>query len=104
MKLPYRQIAGQLLFTTDGQVWAIWRVLPADNQQLGPDQVAADAALLRALPAQAMVASLCPQTNPADIVRAMIRDVDLRRRTAWVETCENVLDQLAEVDLTGRTH
>jgi len=104
MRLPYRQIAGQLLFTTDGQVWAIWRCLSADNQQLGPDQAAADAALLRALPAQAMIASLCPQTNPADIVRAMIRDVDLLGRPAWVETCVNVLDQLLEVDLTGRTH
>lgn len=104
MKLPYRQITDQLIFTTAGAVWGVWRILPSDRQEKDADQVSSDAALLRALPAQAMIASLCPQTDPVDIVRAMVRGVDLHSSPAWVETCENVLTQLDEVDLTGRTH
>lgn len=107
MKLPIRQIAGNILWTVDGAVWAVYRVSPGGDAHATAsarrELLDATTAVIKNLPGEALLAGLCPQLDPADVVRAMIDGVDLDTHPEWAETCDAVLDQLEELDLTGRT-
>ncbi|MCA1224016.1 ATP-binding protein [Streptomyces sp. 8L] len=107
MRLPIRHIATNLIFTTQGTCWAVWRV-SATNYSHAPAgekrrRLQALEALFRALTGEPMLLSLCPQVDPVTVVRRMIADVDLTASPRYEQLGHAVLDQLEEMELTGRT-
>ncbi|MFJ3673997.1 ATP-binding protein [Streptomyces sp. NPDC090106] len=107
MRLPIRHIAKNLIFTTSGTVWAVWRVAAANYshapQAAKKRRLKALESLFKALSGEPMLLSLCPQVDPIAVVRAMVADVDLARSPRYEQLGNAVLDQLEAMDLTGRT-
>ena len=107
MPLPLRHVEKNLIFTTHGTCWALWRV-QATNYSHAPAaakrrRLHALEALLKSLTGEPMLLSLCPQVDPVALVRAMVADVDLERSPAYERAGHAVLDQLETLELTGRT-
>lgn len=107
MALPIRHVEKNLLFTTHGTCWAIWRVA-ATNYSHAPAKakerrLKAIEALVKSLTGEPMLLSLCPQVDPVAVVRAMVRGVDLDKSPVYEQVGHAVLDQLEDMELTGRT-
>ncbi|GAA3808553.1 ATP-binding protein [Streptomyces chiangmaiensis] len=107
MRLPIRHIARNLIFTTSGTVWAVWRVAAANYshapQAAKKRRLKALESLFKSLTGEPMLLSLCPQVDPITVVRAMVTDVDLARSPRYEQLGHAVLDQLEAMELTGRT-
>ncbi|MFI0742368.1 ATP-binding protein [Streptomyces sp. NPDC021100] len=107
MRLPIRHVSNNIVFTTHGTCWAVWRVA-ATNYSHAPSaakrrRLKALEALVKSLTGEPMLLSLCPQVDPVAVVRAMVADVDLQRSPRYEQLGHAVLDQLEEMELTGRT-
>ncbi|MFF4449947.1 ATP-binding protein [Streptomyces sp. NPDC001502] len=107
MRLPIRHVEGNLVFTTHGTAWAIWRVA-ATNYSHAPAvakkrRLQALEGLFKSLTGEPMLMSLCPQVDPIAVVRAMVADVDLARAPRYERLGHAVLDQLEAMELTGRS-
>ncbi|WP_326615267.1 ATP-binding protein (plasmid) [Streptomyces scopuliridis] len=107
MGLPIRHVEGNLVFTTHGTTWAIWRVAAA-NYSHAPTtakkrRLEALESLFKSLTGEPMLMSLCPQVNPIAVVRTMVADVDLTKSPRYERLGRAVLDQLETMELTGRT-
>lgn len=107
MRLPIRHVAGNLIFTTHGTTWAVWRVAAANYSHAPATakkrRLKALEALFKSLSGEPMLMSLCPQVDPIAVVRAMVADVDLNRSPRYEQLGHAVLDQMEEMELTGRT-
>lgn len=108
MRSPARALAGNLMWTRTGTVWAIWR-LQAIPYGYRPhkDKLEARAlhqALIRALPGESMLLSVCAGMDPAAIVERMIAGVDLEHAQDWAAECEATLDTLDEIGIGQRVH
>ncbi|MGW0647291.1 ATP-binding protein [Streptomyces umbrinus] len=107
MRLPIRHIAKNLIFTTQGTVWAVWRVAAANYSHAPATakkrRLKSLEALFKSLTGEPMLLSLCPQVDPIAVVRAMVADVDLKRSPRYEQLGHAVLDQLEAMELTGRT-
>lgn len=107
MSLPIRHVANNLVFTTHGTTWAIWRVTAA-NYSHAPAaakkrRLKALESLFKSLTGEPMLLSLCPQVDPVAVVRAMVADVDLKKSPRYEQLGHTVLDELSTMELTGRT-
>ncbi|WP_331719653.1 ATP-binding protein [Streptomyces virginiae] len=107
MRLPIRHVQNNLIFTTHGTVWAVWRVT-ATNYSHAPAVVKkrrlqALEGLFKAMTGEPMLMSLCPQVDPTAVVRAMVDDIDLARAPRYERLGHAVLDELETMELTGRT-
>lgn len=104
--VPFRALVGNLAWTHDGTVWAIWRIDPlpyryaSDNDKLSFGRVIAN--LLRTLRGEPLLLSLCGRVDLADVTpgRAagrhpihreitdgylrLLDDYDLRDRSYWL--------------------
>ncbi|MFF9594081.1 ATP-binding protein [Streptomyces sp. NPDC014646] len=107
MRLPIRHIANNLVFTTHGTTWAIWRVAAANYSHAPATakkrRLKSLEALFKSLTGEPMLMSLCPQVDPIAVVRAMVADVDLQQSPRYEQLGHAVLDQLETMELTGRT-
>jgi hypothetical protein len=107
MRLPVRHVAGNIIWTTHGTCWAVWRVSAANYSHATAAakrrRLKTIEALIKSLEGEPMLLSLCPQTDPAQVVRDMTADVDLEVSGRYVELAHTVLDQLETMELTGRT-
>ncbi|MEV3999114.1 ATP-binding protein [Streptomyces halstedii] len=107
MRLPIRHIAGNLVFTTHGTTWALWRVAAANYSHAPATtkkrRLHALESLVKTLTGEPMLLSLCPQVDPIAVVRAMVADVDLKKSPRYERLGCAVLDQLETMELTGRT-
>jgi hypothetical protein len=109
MRLPVRHIAGNVIWTTQGVCWGIWRVEGSSSAHASltakKRRLATIEALVKAVPGEAMLLSLCPQIDPATVVQKMTAGVDLDHPGSerYVELSLRVLDQLEGLELTGRT-
>ena len=99
MKPPARAIVGNLVWGTDGGVWATWRVDPLPlSYQPRQDQLAAHArlrGLLVGLPEESMLLSVCERLDPWDVVADMVQDIDLDARPAWTQVAGAATDRAA---------
>lgn len=100
-------MAGHLQWTRHGQVWATWRLRPPayGMRPLREKETVRDLhrVLLRGLDGQGLLLGVVAATDPAEVVEAMIEDVDLDRCGAWVDEAEATLERLAEIPLGQRT-
>lgn len=107
MRLPIRHIANNVVWTTTGACWVIWRVA-ATNYSHAPSaakkaRLQALESLVKALVGEPMLLSLCPQVDPVAVVRAMVAGVDLEASPRYEQLGHAVLDELEAMELTGRT-
>lgn len=108
MDIPIRAITGHLLWTTTGEVLAVYAASleaptrPTERQ--GRELLDIQTGVLKSLSGEAMIASLCPVVDPASIVARMIKDVDLNAHPEWAELAENTFDMLSDIEMTDRTH
>ena len=107
MRLPIRHIANNIIYTTHGTCWAVWRVAAANYSHAPATakkrRLKALESLFKQLTGEPMLLSLCPQVDPVAVVRAMVADVDLARSPRYEQLGGAVLDQLETMELTGRT-
>ena len=103
-RVPFRALVGNLAWTHDGTVWAVWRVDPVPYRYAtGDDKVTYSrvfANLLRTLRGEPLLLSLCgrldPDAGPRPPVahpvgeeitaayRRLLGEYDLRERTYWL--------------------
>lgn len=103
--VPLRAVVGNLAWTHDGTVWAVWRIDPvpyryaADVDKISYGRLAAN--LLRSLRGEPVLLSLCGRVDPRDS-----RDLrQLRERPPlYREITESYLRLLDEYDLRERTY
>ncbi|MET9734579.1 ATP-binding protein [Streptomyces sp. NPDC006458] len=105
--MPIRHIAGNVVWTTQGTVWAVFRVQGADaahtsrrakQQRLGHLE-----ALVKQLRGESMLLSLCPAVDPEAVVARMCADIDLGASLRYAASVEMLRGQLEQLELTGRS-
>jgi hypothetical protein len=106
MRPPARAIVGNLVWSADGGVWAVWRVMPLAHGYASTAHKLATHARLRGLllglPSESMLLSVCERLDAWDVVADMAEGVDLDTRPAWGEVCEATADWLASARLFRR--
>ncbi|MGW2650898.1 ATP-binding protein [Streptomyces sp. NPDC001393] len=124
MRVPIRHIAGHLVWSTHGSVWALYRLHPgpdADGRReetvLGTyvpaavrdEQLAKVTHLVRSLSGTPRLFGLCAQVDAGEIALRMIEGIEPGETTAgngvhpWVENVEATLDLLSEQEMHRRT-
>jgi hypothetical protein len=108
VRCPARFIAGQLVWTYEGTVWAIWRVRPQTYPHRPlRDKLALHArtrGALMALGGESMLLGVCERIDPTTVVEAMADGVDLDATPGWAELCLQTLDNLGNLALYRRAH
>ncbi|MFJ2774702.1 ATP-binding protein [Streptomyces sp. NPDC087300] len=107
MRIPVRHLSGNVLWTVHGTVWALWRVEGAAHanasRRAKKQRLDSMESLVKQLRGEAMLLSLCPQVNPATVVEKMTAGVNLAASERYTSLAHTVLDQLEQLELTGRT-
>jgi hypothetical protein len=107
MRVPVRHLSGNVIWTVHGSVWAIWRIegsAHANASRRAKEQrLTSLESLVKQLQGEAMLLSLCPQVSPATVVEKMCAGVDLAASPRYTQLAHTVLDQLEQLELTGRT-
>jgi hypothetical protein len=108
MKAPARAIVGNLIWSTDGGVWAVWEAQPfphahtASADKLGiHGQIRG---LLLSLPPDSMLLSICELLDPMDVVEQMVQGVKLDDQPAWAVVCDATADWLEQLPLHRRRY
>ncbi|WP_438296299.1 ATP-binding protein [Streptomyces sp. HUAS TT7] len=126
MRVPIRHLAGHLLWSAQGGVWAIYRLHPGPDAQGAlaetvqgtyvPTQVREEllskaAHLVRSLSGAPRLYGLCAQVDAGEVALRMLEGVDPKAGSAarqmgqhpWAETAEAALDLLAGQEMHRRT-
>lgn len=108
MRSPIRTMAGNLMWTRTGKVWAMWRLAalpygyrPARDKL---ETRTLHQALIRALPGESLLLGVCAETDPVAVVERMIDGVDLETHPDWAAECEATLDSLETFRIGERLH
>lgn len=102
--VPFRAVVGNLVWTHEGTVWAVWRIDPlpyryaSDNDKVSYGRVIGN--LLRALRGEPLILSLCGRIDPRD---APLGDAS-RRHPIHREITDGYLRLLDEYELRDRTY
>lgn len=106
MRLPVRHISGHLIWTTAATVWAVWRVDTENythaSRSTKRERLDSLESLFKSLRGEALLLSLCPSVDAASVVTRMTAGVDLDQSPEYVDLALKVLDQLQDLELTGR--
>ena len=106
MRSPARAIAGNLMWTRTGSVWAIWRLQPLPYGYRAvkdkDDARALHQALIRSLPGESLLLGVCAGLDPATVVERMIEGVDLEQHPDWAAECDATLDTLDDIPIGQR--
>ncbi|MFD4973119.1 ATP-binding protein [Streptomyces sp. NPDC058424] len=124
MRVPIRHIAGHLVWSTQGSVWAVYRLRPGPDAQgqreetvqgtyvpaaVRDEQLAKITHLMRSLSGAPRLFGLCAQVDPGEIALRMIEGIEPSEqapcagRHPWVENVEATLDLLDEQEMHRRT-
>ncbi|KQX70139.1 ATP-binding protein [Streptomyces sp. Root1310] len=124
MRVPVRHIAGHLVWSTQGSVWALYRLHPGPDAQgrreetvqgtyvPGPvrdEQLARTTHLVRSLSGAPRLFGLCAQVDPGEIALRMIEGIEPAEqapgagRHPWVENVEAALNLLDDQEMHRRT-
>ncbi|MFE5539143.1 ATP-binding protein [Streptomyces sp. NPDC056519] len=108
MLTPFRHIAGHLLWSTSGTVWAVWRVTPLTGGYL-PARVRQEllgkiTSLVRSMPAmEPRLFVLAARTDPGEVAERMVEGLNWQRLPAWAQTCAATVDLLTGQEMHERT-
>ncbi|SEE11199.1 ATP-binding protein [Streptomyces sp. PAN_FS17] len=124
MRVPIRHIAGHLVWSTHGSVWAVYRLHPGPDAQgqheetvqgthataaVRDEQLAKVTHLVRSLSGSPRLFGLCAQVDPGEIALKMIEGIEPADPAPgtgphpWVENVEATLDLLDEQEMHRRT-
>ncbi|WP_329437851.1 ATP-binding protein [Streptomyces canus] len=124
MRVPIRHIAGHLLWSTHGSVWALYRLHPGPDAQgqqeetvqgtyvpaaVRDEQLAKITHLVRSLSGAPRLFGLCAQVDPGEIALRMIEGIEPADAAPddgphpWVENVEATLDLLDDQEMHHRT-
>ncbi|GAA3592259.1 ATP-binding protein [Streptomyces osmaniensis] len=124
MRVPIRHIAGHLVWSTHGSVWAVYRLHPGPDARgqheetvqgthataaVRDEQLAKVTHLVRSLSGSPRLFGLCAQVDPGEIALKMIEGIEpadtapSTDRHPWVENVEATLDLLDEQEMHRRT-
>ncbi|MFF7415603.1 ATP-binding protein [Streptomyces lydicus] len=102
-----RHIAGNVVWSAAGEVWAVWRLEPQGGPYVSGRERAQVTgqvtSLLRALPGSARLYSLCAQTDPGEVAARMIQGVEMDQCPHWAEVAKARLDLLDGMEMHQRT-
>nr|WP_185993942.1 hypothetical protein [Streptomyces benahoarensis] len=106
MRIPVRHVAGNVIWPRHGTCWALWRVEGSGHAQssrtVKERRLRTLESLVKQLRGEAMLLSLCPQVDPAEVVRRMTDGVDLAACERYAQLATRVWDQLERLELTSR--
>jgi len=107
MRIPFRHIAGHLVWSTSGSVWAVWRVAPVGGRyvpaRVRDELLSRVTGLVRSLAGTPRLFGLAAQLDPGEVAEQMVSGLDWQRLPAWAETTAAGLDLLAEQEMHRRT-
>ncbi|MGW1616391.1 ATP-binding protein [Streptomyces sp. NPDC002285] len=124
MRVPIRHVAGHMVWSTHGSVWAIYRLHAGPDPQgqheetvqgtyvpaaVRDEQLAKVTHLVRSLSGSPRLFGLCAQVDPGEIALKMIEDIEPADTTPgtdrhpWVENVEATLDLLDDQEMHRRT-
>ncbi|MEW2471093.1 ATP-binding protein [Streptomyces sp. NPDC046994] len=124
MRVPIRHIAGHLVWSTQGSVWALYRLHPGPDAQgqreeivqgtyvpaaVREEQLAKITHLVRSLSGAPRLFGLCAQVDAGEIALRMIEGIEPAEqvpgggRHPWVENVEATLDLLDDQEMHRRT-
>ncbi|MFD5572964.1 ATP-binding protein [Streptomyces cadmiisoli] len=124
MRVPIRHIAGHLVWSTQGSVWAVYRLHPGPDAQgrreetvqgtyvpaaVRDEQLAKITHLVRSLSGAPRLYGMCAQVDPGEIALKMIEGIEPAEqapgasRHPWVENVEAALDLLDDQEMHRRT-
>ncbi|MEW2078112.1 MULTISPECIES: ATP-binding protein [unclassified Streptomyces] len=124
MRVPIRHIAGHLVWSTHGSVWAVYRLHPGPDAQgrreesvqgtyvpaaVRDEQLARITHLVRSLSGAPRLFGLCAQVDAGEIALRMIEGIEPAGQAPdgephpWVENVEATLDLLGSQEMHRRT-
>ncbi|OQR63415.1 ATP/GTP-binding protein [Streptomyces maremycinicus] len=124
MRVPVRHIAGHLIWSAQGSVWALYRLHPGPDGQgrreervqgtyvpapVRDEQLARITHLVRSLSGAPRLFGLCAQVDPGEIALRMIEGIEPAEqapgggRHPWVENVEAALALLDDQEMHRRT-
>ncbi|MEU4095918.1 ATP-binding protein [Streptomyces sp. NPDC026673] len=107
MRLPFRHVAGHLVWSTSGTVWAIWRVAPMGGcyvpARVRDELLGRVTGLVRSLAGAPRLFGLAARVDPGEIAEQMVTGLDWQRLPAWRETAAASLEMLAGQEMHRRT-
>ncbi|MFE6554289.1 ATP-binding protein [Streptomyces sp. NPDC057746] len=124
MRVPIRHIAGHLVWSTQGSVWAVYRLHPGPDAQerreetiqgtyvsasVRNEQLAKITHLVRSLSGAPRLYGMCAQVDPGEIALRMIEGIEPAEQTPdagrhpWVENVETTLELLDDQEMHRRT-
>ncbi|MER6442800.1 ATP-binding protein [Streptomyces sp. NPDC001185] len=124
MRVPIRHIAGHLVWSTNGSVWALYRLHPGSDGQgrreesaqgtyvpgaVRDEQLSKITHLVRSLSGAPRLFGLCAQIDAGEVALRMIEGIEPSAASQadaahpWVENVEAALDLLAEQEMHRRT-
>ncbi|MFF4542274.1 ATP-binding protein [Streptomyces aureus] len=124
MRVPIRHVAGHLVWSTQGSVWAVYRLHPGPDTQgrheesvqgtyvpaaVRDEQLAKITHLVRSLSGAPRLYGMCAQVDPGEIALRMIEGIEPAEQAAgagrhpWVENVEAALDLLDGQEMHHRT-
>ncbi|MEU5490898.1 ATP-binding protein [Streptomyces sp. NPDC020196] len=107
MRIPFRHIAGHLVWSTSGTVWALWRVAPVGGRYVAPqvrDEILSRVtSLVRSLAGAPRLFGFAARVDPGEVAEQMVEGVDWQHLPPWAETTAAALDLLAGQEMHRRT-
>ncbi|MGW4951497.1 ATP-binding protein [Streptomyces parvulus] len=124
MRVPIRHISGHLVWSTQGTVWALYRLHPGPDAQgrveetvqgtyapaaVRDEQLVKITHLVRSLSGAPRLFGICAQVDPGEIALRMIEGIEPAAQAAgagqhpWVENVEATLDLLDDQEMHRRT-
>lgn len=108
MRPPARAIAGNLVYSTEGRVWAVYKVSPLPFAHRSADAKLTVhtrlRGLLMGLPDDAMLMAVCEHLDPWAVAERMLDGVDPGRAPLWGEAVAAEVDRLDRYHLFQRSH
>lgn len=107
MRIPFRHIAGHLVWSVSGTVWAVWRVAPVGGRYVAPqvrdELLSRVTSLVRSLAGAPRLFGLAARVDPGEVAEQMVEGVDWQHLPAWAESTAAALDLLAGQEMHRRT-
>ncbi|MFD9464480.1 ATP-binding protein [Streptomyces sp. NPDC060027] len=124
MRIPIRHIAGHLVWSTHGSVWALYRLHPGPDARgrteetvqgtyvpdaVRDEQLAKITHLVRSLTGAPRLYGMCAQVDPGEVALRMIEGIEPAGTSPddsshpWVENVEATLDLLDDQEMHRRT-
>jgi len=107
MRVPFRHIAGHLVWSMSGSVWAIWRVTAVGGRYM-PARVQEEllgrvTGLVRSLVGAPRLFGLAARVDPGEVAERMVDGLNWQALPAWAETTASGLELLAGQEMHRRT-